>query len=153
MLLPANETNNFRWFEQIYWGQKPPHIRRFLGHNTNVITSFTNFKIDSYLQYEKFPFILTSWGCVTYRFSYQCVVMTQIKNVSNVLDSKKGRLYVHYIVVSFFSLPLSISAENSTKLKKLFNLSSRLWWGAQAWYFHWYVFPFHLVQSAILNFC
>lgn len=102
-----------------------------MGHNTNVITSFTNFKIDSYLQYEKFPFILTSWGCVTYRFSYQCVVMTQIKNVSNVLDSKKGRLYVHYIVVSFFSLPLSISAENSTKLKKLFNLSSRLTRGRQ----------------------
>ena len=116
----------------------------------NFLYKFQNWL---YLQYEKFPFILTSWGCVTYRFSYQCVVMTQIKNVSNVLDSKKGRLYVHYIVVSFFSLPLSISAENSTKLKKLFNLSSRLWWGAQPWYFHWYVFPFHLVQSAILNFC
>lgn len=59
-----------------------------------------------------------------------------LKHFSNVLNSKKGdyifeeSLNLHVIVVSFFSLPLWIPKENTAELEKLFNLNSRLRWGA-----------------------
>ena len=61
-----------------------------------------------------------------------------LKHFSNVLNSKKGdyifeeSLNLHVIVVSFFSLPLWIPKENTAELEKLFNLNSRLRWGAPA---------------------
>ena len=61
-----------------------------------------------------------------------------LKNVSNALGNKKGRLhfwrtawftYKCWFVV--FALLLWILAENRVKLEKLFNFNGRLRWGAQ----------------------
>ena len=40
-------------------------------------------------------------------------------------------IYICWLLVSFFSFPLSIVGENRPKLKKLFNLNSRRRWRAQ----------------------
>ena len=52
------------------------------------------------------------------------------KNVSNDLDSKKGRLHFRR-TAEFTCWLVRIPGENRAKLKKLFNLINRLRWGTQ----------------------
>ena len=73
--------------------------------------------------------------CVISRFLIKSIVFEKIFQMS--LAEKKADciqrvipLNLHIIVGWIFSLPLWIPAENKVKLKKLFNLNSKLRWKA-----------------------